>query len=192
MDLGGYVQIESLEPILKLNNIKIPRLRGLRLMENESPVDTATLDDWATNGGLERCVSACRSQFIMNACWATYSARTDAIVEKYIEFERNAGGVDHLSPAAIRWDKVHGRKRKVFKYIIKQTRKDVYTQFNMWNKYCGQKDVMYIHCRLGSGNWSSYDCDTIIKAQPWFLDCVEDAYDHTYLDVYAKIRRVML
>ena len=87
----------------------------------------------------------------------------------------------------IKWDKVHGKKRKAFKYVLKQSKKRVYNQYKMWNKYCGRDDVLYIHCRLGAGNWFGYDCDTIIKSQPWFLDCVEDSFDRTYLDVYAKI-----
>lgn len=38
MDLGAYVQIDSLESIARENNIEVPRLRGLRLMSEESTI----------------------------------------------------------------------------------------------------------------------------------------------------------
>ena len=73
---------------------------------------------------------------------------------------------------------------------MKKAKKKVLEQYEMWNKYCGQSGVLYIHCRLGAGNWLYFDGPHVIEAQPWFLDKVEDCFDYTYLDVYAKIREV--
>jgi len=61
-------------------------------------------------------------------------------------------------------------------------------QDNMFNKYCGKEDILYIHARLGGGNWNYYGCNEIIKNQPWYLDHCEDAFDGTYVDIYAKIK----
>ena len=185
MDLVAYSQIKNLAYIMKSNNIVVPRLRGLGLMKDEEPWPRKELLVKAEYQGLYECVHACRSRFIMNACWAEYSAHTDAVAEKYIEFERDEDGVDHLSPVAIKWDKGHGRKRKVFKYVIKQAKKRVLKQFEVWNKYCGRDDVLYIHARIGGENWDTYRDE--VETQPWFLEKVDDAFDSTYCDIFAKI-----
>ena len=187
MDLYAYGQIPNLEQIMVDNNISIPRLRGLRLMKDEKPITKEEMDDLAKSYGLYDCDNLCRCGFRPNAGWITMSTYTDMIAEKYLEYEEHNGRKMHTQPIYIKWDKVHGKKRKAFKYVLKQSKKRVYNQYKMWNKYCGRDDVLYIHCRLGAGNWFGYDCDTIIKSQPWFLDCVEDSFDGTYLDVYAKI-----
>ena len=44
MDLGAYVQIESLEEVAKANGIDVARLRGYRLMKYEKPVTKEELE----------------------------------------------------------------------------------------------------------------------------------------------------
>ena len=187
MDLGAYANIPDLEYIMKEKNIDIPRLRGLRLMKNEEPVTRKEMDEIAISHGLYSCDNLCRCGFRPNAGWITMSEYTNMIAEKYLEYEERNGHKMHTCPTGVKWDNIHGKKRKAFKYVLKQDKKRVYDQYKMWNKYCGREDVLYIHCRLGAGNWGWYNCDEIIKNQPWFLDCIEDSFDRTYLDVYAKI-----
>ena len=183
MDLGAYAQIEDLEQIMKDNNIDIPRLRGLRLMKNEEPITRASMEDhWEYIGVLE-CETLCQNGFRVHATWSELSAETDKIVDKYMI--RN-----NSYPIGIKWNKVHGKKRKAFKYVIRKARDRVLLQDRMFNKYCGRDDVLYIHARIGSGNWSEYNCDNSVKNQSWYLDCCEDAFDHTYVDIYAKIGEV--
>ena len=193
MDLGAYAQIDVLEYIMKDNNIEIPRLRGLRLMKDEKPVSKEELLDMAKKEGLSRCAELCRSlpPFDWNSSVSELSDRTDFITEYYLELPKyENGGYNHLDPIAVRWNRVHGKKRKAFKYVIKKAKKEVFKQYEMWNKYCGRDDVLYIHCRLGAGNWDYYRGWEIIESQPWFLDRVEDYFDCTYLDIYAKIKEV--
>ena len=38
MDLKAYLQIDSLEGLLKYNNIEVPRLRGIRWMKYENKI----------------------------------------------------------------------------------------------------------------------------------------------------------
>jgi hypothetical protein len=59
-------------------------------------------------------------------------------------------------------------------------------QWELWNKYAGKDDILYIHTRIGGGNWSYYGKEVVSK--PWFLERVDDAYDDTYCDIYAKIK----
>lgn len=191
MDLGAYAQIDNLGQIMKDNGIDIPRLRGLRLMKDEEPVSKEEITGIAEIEGLRRCAWLCRAlpPFDWNATCSCLSDRTDAICEYYLELPKyDSGIINHMDPIAIRWDRVHGKKRKAFKYVIKQAKKEVFRQLDVWNKYAGQDDILYIHARLGSGNWGGYDCDKIVKGQPWYLDHCEDYFDSTYVDIYAKIK----
>lgn len=181
MDLGAYAQIEDLEQIMKDNDIDIPRLRGLRLMKNEEPITRASMEDHWEWIGTDKCADYCRNGFRMKANWITCSWYTDLIVDWYMIRDKNH------HPIGVQWDRAHGKKRKLFKYAYRQAKKRVLLQDEMFNKYCGRDDVLYIHARIGSGNWSEYNCDNSVKNQPWYLDHCEDAFDRTYVDIYAKI-----
>lgn len=178
MDLGAYAKIDSLEEIMKKNNITVPRLRGLRLMSEEEPISREDIEKEAIEIGLDRCESACQSNFSYNPCCYMLSAATRRLAHKYLVFE------DHC-PVEIRWDKVHGKKRKVFKYFIKTSKREVEKTYSVFNKYCGRKDILYIHARIGGGNWPSYRAE--VETQPWFIEKVDDPFDSTYCDIYAKI-----
>lgn len=184
MDLGAYAQIEDLEQIMKDNNIDIPRLRGLRLMKNEEPITRASMEDHWEWIGIENCETLCRNGFNPYYHGCELSWETDQIVNYYMT--RNKSD----NPIGIRWDRVHGKKRKAFKYVLRKARDRVMLQDRMFNKYCGRDDVLYIHARIGAGNWGWYNCDEIVKNQPWFLEYCEDAFDCTYVDIYAKIGEV--
>lgn len=66
------------------------------------------------------------------------------------------------------------------------SRDAIMAQYNVFNKYCGRKDVLYIHARLGGENWKYYGGPELEK-QPWFIEKVDDAFDSTYCDIYARI-----
>ena len=61
------------------------------------------------------------------------------------------------------------------------------TQWEMWNRYCGRADVLYIHARLGKYNWS-YVVHTDYKDKSWYLESCNDSQDYSYCDIYAKIK----
>lgn len=173
MDLGAYVQIEDLHEIAKKNGIEVPRLRGYRLMKDEEPI--TSIDEFYSNIELSVCKDLCCSIPFWSAhadCfeWSRY---TDYIVEYY---------TNESSP---RWDRIHGWKRRVLKTEIHNLRKRVKKQMDTFNKYVGREDILYIHARIGGGNWSSY-YDKVVT-QPWFIEKVDDCYDSTYCDIYAKI-----
>ena len=179
MDLGDYAKIASLEEIMKKNNISVPRLRGLRLMSKEEPVSQADIEAEAKFVGLYMCQEACRSNFKYHPHEFTYSSSTRRLVRKYLVF-------DGHQPIDINWNKIHGKKRKLFKFFMKTSKHEVEKNFATFNKYCGRDDVLYIHARIGGGNWCYYGGQEIAK-QPWFLEKVDDAFDSTYCDIYAKI-----
>lgn len=193
MDLGAYAQIDILEQIMKDNGIEVPRLRGLRLMKDEEPLSKEEIKAIAIKEGYSRCAWLCRAcpPFDWNTCVSELSERTDFRTEYYcvcVPYETLPESINHSDPIDIRWDRVHGKKRKAFKYVIKQAKRDVQKQLDMWNKYCGHDDVLYIHCRLGGGNRDYYKVSEIIENQPWFLEDVDDYFDNTYMDIYAKIK----
>lgn len=181
MDLGAYVNIENLNHIMAENGISIPRLRGLRLMANEQPLTKEEIESQAQFSAMYDCETLCAQRFRPNCFCHEFSSVTKAFMKKYlISSEKGYSYID------VNWKNVHGKKRKMFKYAIKKAKKLVYEQYAKYNSYCGQKDVLYIHARIGGLNWYYYGGDEIEK-QPWFIEKIDDSFDCTYCDIYARI-----
>lgn len=179
MDLGAFCQIEDLEEIMVKNGIVVPRLRGIRLMSDEEPISQENINKRAKSIGLYECESACESNFKWNPFCFTISKRTRKLKRKYIVYDEKHYPID------IHWDAIHGYKRKLFKYNMKKAEKRVKENYSIFNKYCGRSDVLYIHARIGGGNWPSYKDE--VENQPWFIEKVDDPFDSTYCDIYARI-----
>ena len=171
MDLYAYAQIENLEEIAKKNCIDIPRLRGYRLMKNEDPVSQDKIDELKRKCEVDviEYLCAARPFWRSHPEYRMWDGYVDYLKEYYCTKNSN-GEYD-----GIRWDRIHGEKRKIQK------------QFDVWNKYAGRKGVLYIHSRMGGNNWKYYEHKADITNQPWFLDRVDDHWDSTYCDFYAKI-----
>ena len=57
---------------------------------------------------------------------------------------------------------------RIFRFeLIEDARKRVEDKCVMRNKYCGHKDVLRVHARLGGGNWETYKNE--IENKKWFL-----------------------
>lgn len=180
MDLGAYAQIEELKEVAKLNGIEVPRLRGYRLMKDEEP------DTWDYGNTEVECVEAlCDAEpfWDPNSCCRRFDSWTDHLKDFYLEKVIDEEGYKEYT--SVRWDRIHGWKRKVLKTFIHNQKKRVEKQRAAWNKYAGRDDVLYIHARIGGGNWFHYH--SYVDTQPWFLEKVDDSYDSTYCDIYAKI-----
>lgn len=181
MDLGAYANIESLGHIMAENNIDVPRLRGVRLMSEEPHISAEDIEDQIRQIWLYECENACESNFVYHPVCFEYSRRTDKLKRKYIKHDENGEPID------VRWENAHGEKRKLFKYLRKAAEKRVSKNYETFNKYCGRNDILYIHARIGGGNWPYY-CEEV-KDQPWFIEKVDDPFDSTYCDIYAKIKK---
>ena len=177
MDLYAYAQIDEFEEIVKKNGIEVPRLRGYRLMKDEKP------DAWDYGDKEVECVKQlCESKPFWNPNSNVFelSAKTDYLKNYYV---RTVDGKKKVC-----WDRIHGWKRKVLKTFIHNEQKRVEAQRLLWNKYAGRDDILYIHARIGGGNWSYYHDQ--VDTKPWFLEKVDDSFDSTYCDIYAKIEGV--
>ena len=184
MDLGAYVNIETLSDLAKKNGIIIPRLRGYRLMENEKPLSDEELQSHISDNEANAAYYFIRGRYYINPTGYEYSRSMDRKLNHYLVKKDG-------EYTGIRWDCFHGKRRKNLKYVLKRQRKAILNQFAVWNRYAGQKNVLYIHSRMGGWNWNSYEGKNELMNQPWFLDRVDDWYDHTYCDFYAKIREEM-
>lgn len=176
MDLYAYTLIDDLIYLMDANGIDIPRLRGLRLMRNETPVTSEELEEsitWLMLNEMDNVLCA-NPPFTMNPHCFMFSLDTDRRREKYMRFDENR------NPVSVRWDRLHGKKRKAMKYAARKARRNKTSQIAMYNKYAGMPGVLYIHSRIGTG-WHRY------KNEPWFLDAICDAFDSTYCDIYARI-----
>lgn len=187
MDLGAYAQIEDLDSIAKANGISCPRLRGYRLMKFEDKIDlTGCLEGIETSC----CENLIECSWIQDG-WYIFGPTTDRNKKRYMTWHKE---VDTRSDGStysrivfdnIKWEKIHGKHRKALKLAIKREKKRRLKQYETFNKYVGRNDVLMIHSRIGGGNWPYYYAEVVY--QPWFLEKVDDAYDSTYCDIYAKI-----
>ena len=187
MDLTAYMQIDDLEKIAKDNNIEVPRLRGYRLMKEEEPISTEDIKNIMKRFEVRVCEDLCCSDPFWNgnSNISEYSSRTDYLRKYYLVSSTDEEG--YTSYTDIRWDRIHGWKRKVLKFEIKKKKRDIQRNCDMWNKYAGKENVLYIHARIGGGNWDYFGGNELMK-EPWFLDRVDDYYDETYCDIYALIK----
>lgn len=185
MDLGAYVQIENLNKIAKENGIEVPRLRGYRLMKNEEPFDMKKIDKKkiALDCVKELC---CNEPFwTPNTLLSSFDSWTDYLCDYFMVKVKDDNGYKKYTE--VRWNRIHGWKRKVLKTYIHNEYIRQCRQWEVWNKYAGKDDVLYIHARIGGDNWHYY-FDRVV-GKPWFLEKVDDAFDSTYCDIYAKIKQ---
>lgn len=196
MDLEAFANIDRLDEIAKKNGICIPRTRGYRLMSEEQFVTEDEIKEMEKDMDCDVYERAVRliPSFNFGCGWIEFSLETDRVAKKYLIKKRvstgwnDENGVElyYNKTVGIRWDIIHGKKRKNLKFELKKARRRVRTQIETYNKYCGRDDILYIHAKIGSWAWREYSCDWI-EAQPWFLEKVDDAHDSVYCDIYAKI-----
>ena len=187
MDLGAYAAIEQLEPIAQANGIVVPRLRGYRLMSEEKAIDKTSRFYDVEHISIDCVKELCEAvpTWSLRPIYYESSIKTDRITKKYLAKRYTMFGAEYYE---IRWDHIHGKRRKILKMKIKSELKRRKKQADTFNKYVGIPDVLYIHARIGGGNWETYR-DEVIH-QPWFIEKVDDAEDSTYCDIYARIKEV--
>jgi len=193
MDLFAYAQIGFLEEVAKVHGIEVPRLRGYRLMKDEEPVSSDGFKELFKDAALDAAEHLCSTYpriFDPYSNCTSYCSYTDYVRKYYLVYEDSGlGDKEHprRQVAGIRWDRIHGRKRKILKWEIRKAKKRIRSQYQMWNQYCGRDDVLYIHARLGDFSWTNPEKKQNVKAQPWFLGCVDDWWDGSYCDIYAQL-----
>lgn len=177
MDLWAYANIENFDEVAKKNSIDCPRLRGYRLMKDEEYID---IKEFIAQNNIEyNCArDLCQSVpfWNPNSGASEFSQLTDSKVKYYTD----------ENSKTVRWDRIYGWKRRILKTYIHNTITRYKKQYDVWNKYVGQEGILYIHARIGGGNWQYYYKDVV--NQPWFIEKVDDAFDSTYCDIYARIQ----
>jgi hypothetical protein len=178
MDLYAYAQIETLSELAKANGIEVPRLRGYRLMAQEPPITPEERKESEISAIRHLYEEACEYDvaFFLHPAWVEYSSRTDRTKKRFL-----------TKDGELRWDLLHGKRRKNMKYLIKLLRRRMRADYDMWNKYAGKDGVLYIHTRCGGNNWEYYGCKALEK-EPWYLDRVDDWFDGSYCSIYAKVQ----
>lgn len=186
MDLFAYTQIDDLGEVAKANGIDVPRLRGLRLMKYEESVSAEEIEKAVKASQIEVAEDLCCSRpfWTYGSTCHEYSSRTDCIRDYYLVKGVDENGYSEYTD--IRWDRIHGKKRKDLKFAIKKKARRIREQLNTFNKYAGKDGILYIHARIGGGNWSFYGGEELSK-KSWFIEKVDDSYDRTYCDIYARI-----
>lgn len=185
MNIYAYANIERLTEVAQKNNIVVPRLRGYCLMIEESCFnEKEQMDSFIDIRSIVTNLCTSVPFWTDDASIYRYSLKTDKLRRKYLG--RNYYNDDFsFTEQTINWNKIHGKKRRILKFAIKNKRKRVKAQYDMWNKYVGRADVLCIHARIGGCNWEAYKENVI--HEPWFLEKVDDCEDSTYCDIYAKL-----
>lgn len=183
MNLKAYSQIEDLMPVLQSTGIEIPRLRGLGLMKSEEPVNQTDLNEILHSMEILAVQNLCESfpAWDFYSCCSEFCPATDRRIKKYMILDEDG------DPISIRWDRIHGKKRKTAKYAIKQYKKAAIDNIKVFNKYAGRDDVLFVHARIGGDNWNYFNGPSIVASHPVFLEKVDDYFDSTYCDIYLKI-----
>lgn len=187
MDLGAYVQIEELDDLAKKNGIEVPRCRGYRLMANEESVTQEELREMIQDQAIREAEKIIRiSDFpVCKSCWRSYDSASDKRIEYYMIRDESGNGCKVST--GIRWDRVHGKFRKRLKLAIKHATRRITKQYDLWNRFAGEKNVLYIHARIGSTSWTDAETKGAITREPWFLEKVDDYWDTSYCDIYARV-----
>ena len=183
MNLKAYSQIEDLMPVLQSTGIEIPRLRGLGLMKNEEPVNQTDLNEILHSMEILAVQNLCESfpAWDFYSCCSEFCPATDRRIKKYMILDEDG------DPISIRWDRIHGKKRKTAEYAIKQYKKAAIDNIKVFNKYAGRDDVLFVHARIGGDNWNYFNGPSIVESHPAFLEKVDNYFDSTYCDIYLKI-----
>lgn len=187
MDLVAYAQIEDLDELVKKNDIVVPRCRGYRLMKDEEPVNL-NYNYLRHNIELSTIVRLCQSEWGRSE-WVTFNDYTKRRCEYFIknyEFYWEPKDKPGYKEPQIRWDRLKGKNKRIFITAVKNELRRYREQYDVWNKYSGKENILYIHARIGGGNWPSYYTEVVGK--PWFIEKVDDAYDSTYCDIYARLK----
>lgn len=187
MSLRAYAHNGNLEKIVKDNGIEIPGLRGYRLMKDEAPATKEEIEKTKKEFEIRIVERLCTSEPFWNpdSSGCLLDSYTDYLKDLFLF--RNYNNKNCREYTGIRWNRIHGWKRKILKYEIKKQNQRIQKQFDMWNKYAGKDNVLYIHSRLGGHNWKDFDGKQELISQPWFLDRVEESFDSEYCDFYAQI-----
>lgn len=158
MDLGAYIQIESLERIAEANGIEVERVRGYRLMgESEAYSDEEIAKSIKNMEG--------------SYWWINSNTNEDWFDHPEEEYQ------DGYRPA--RWNKM---TIGIFKELS-MLRARHKRQRTLWNRYVGKDDVLYIHSRCGEG-WRKYkDKEWFIDG---CLDAFDPTYCDIYARIEVK------
>lgn len=183
MDLGAYIQISDLEFLAKANNIEVERLRGYRLMREEKPVN---IEQICNDQEVELCEELCCMYWNPTSIISAYGPETKALCQKFINNFDDKYNSDKKAPLSINWDAMSDTEKEILRNYIEARCADYKKQWELWNSFCGRNDVLYIHAKQGTSNWSATTFHDY-EDKPWFLGACNDGYDSCYCDIYAKI-----
>lgn len=122
MDLGAYVQINDLDELAKKNGIEVPRLRGYRLMKDEEPVTQEEINEMIKEAEINavECLVESSPSWRWSSDVSHFNEKHDWYKNYYLISSKTDG---YRRFVGIRWDRIHGRKRKELKFAIKQEKK---------------------------------------------------------------------
>lgn len=138
---------------------------------------------------IEYCFSLDRNSTSNNCMYTSFKR-----LRKYIRFSPN--GSDFIS--SIRWENIHGKRRKAIKRCIKKVSKKtkpmIIEQIRTWNKYAGKQGFGYIYVNKSiaesikkymaiMGESENFE---ILEIVPWYRTVLAAYYDDNIYAVFFK------
>lgn len=169
------------EQIKQATGINVPRFRWYEWMPDENPLSRADITD-----SIERQRYTCLSNMFcsvpfmrFNSNWSIWDERSRRCEMIFLDMKNTRVRYDRIA-------KLSRRYRKKIKMAFRWSDRRVMAQIEAFNRHAGRPGVIRIHARIGGFNWGYYDGPEIAK-QPWFIEKVDDSFDDTYCDIYARI-----
>lgn len=193
MDLYAYRQMEEKIDQDKLADFfGIYRLRGIRFMGEEEKIPEKDIQECITRTGFTWCENVLEDMNPKTGKdvwgWNGDERRRRRYFKYQHRHEKDESGeYDYDEIVAIRWENIHGKARKKAKQLLKEARKSVTANLELFNKFAGNKNVLMIHTRTGGGNRDYYKMHQLPFRQPRWLGDADDYFDDTYADIYFDI-----
>lgn len=166
--------------IVEVTGVPLLPIQDARIMKNEeSPYD----EDYIQHV-IGRNEVAIVEHLIMSR-WSSRPKkkllRSVKLMYKYIDYDKLI-----KTNNGIKWENLHGKKRKIAKYKIKKLRREIRKKYDTYNKYVGRDDVLYFHTIVDTNQYNE------LRHSQSYIEDIPDWYDPRYKDMYFKADSDML
>lgn len=172
-------EIKTVFDVFETTGVMIPGISAIRVMKEESKIS------------LEEVIKIIKEQEVMivEDLLSSYprwtiqpyyirSKNKEKYVHKYIH-----SGEEEMY---VRWDRIHGKHRKIAKFECKKREKKVKKAADVFNKYVGRNDVICVYTYLPKRS-DKEEWIKLIKSETSFLEISTDYNYPCIYDIYLKV-----
>lgn len=172
-------EIRTVFDIFETTGVAVPGIRSICVMKEEEKISLSEIDR----------VMKREEVFIIDDLLSSYPRWT---IHPYYTRPKNKEKYVHKyihsseEEAYVRWDRIHGKHRKIAKFECKKEKKRAKEAAGVFNKYVGKDDVICVYVfpqnRSDKEEWIKQ-----IKSELSFLEINTDYDDPCIYNVYLKV-----